>query len=159
MTIRRARLCLASTGALLVAVASLGVPQHGAAAVASPADQGAAPLGTSTATLVRKTLLSQLSPPVPDSSGIVYLSDVDRLLVADSEVNEMPIYQGVNMWQISRTGTEQLDTGTTLPFSKEPTGIGYDPVASGSSSATTMRSASSSSRRVRTPGSALRTTP
>ena len=40
----------------------------------------------------------------------------------------MPIYQGVNLWQVSRTGTEQLDTGTTLPFSKEPTGIGYDPV-------------------------------
>jgi hypothetical protein len=129
VTIHRARQCLAYTGALLVAAVSLGVPQHATAtAVASPADPGAAPLGTSTATLVRKTLLSELSPAVPDSSGIVYLSDVDRLLIADSEVNEMPIYQGVNMWQVSRTGTEQLDTGTTLPFSKEPTGVGYDPV-------------------------------
>src|SRR5215204_3784730 len=64
VTIRRVRQCLASAGALLVATAVLGVSQHGAAAVASPADQAAAPLGTSTATLVRKTLLSQLRPPV-----------------------------------------------------------------------------------------------
>ena len=82
----------------------------------------------STATLVRMTALSQLSPPAPDSSGIVYMSDVDRLLVVDSEVNEMPLYQGVNMWQISRAGTAQFDTGTTLGFSKEPTGVAYDPV-------------------------------
>jgi hypothetical protein len=136
VTIRRARQRLAYSGALVVAAASMVAPQHAAeAAVAAspavslvPGDQGAARLGTSTATLVRKTLLSQLSPPVPDSSGIVYLSDVDRLLIADSEVNEMPIYQGVNMWQISRTGAETFDTGTTLPFSKEPTGIAYDPV-------------------------------
>ena len=56
------------------------------------------------------------------------MSDVDRLLVVDSEVNEMPLYQGVNMWQISRAGTAQFDTGTTLGFSKEPTGVAYDPV-------------------------------
>ena len=77
---------------------------------------------------MRVTALSQLSPPAPDSSGIVYMSDVDRLLVVDSEVNEMPLYQGVNMWQISRAGTAQFDTGTTLGFSKEPTGVAYDPV-------------------------------
>ena len=129
MTIRRARQYVAVAATLVVAAASWGVPQHAAAApVASPADQVTAPLGTSSATLVRKTLLSELSPPVPDPSGIVYLSDLDRLLIADSEVNEMPVYQGVNLWQVSRTGTELLDTGTTLPSSKEPTGIGYDPV-------------------------------
>jgi Ca2+-binding RTX toxin-like protein len=82
----------------------------------------------STATLVRETLLSQLSPSAPDSSGIAYRSDVDRLLVADSEVNEMPIFEGVNLWEISRQGTKQYDTGTTLEFSKEPTGIAYDRV-------------------------------
>ena len=97
-----------------------------AATPTSPDAGGAARI--STATLVRATALSQLSPPAPDSSGIVYMSDVDRLLVVDSEVNEMPLYQGVNMWQISRAGTAQFDTGTTLGFSKEPTGVGYDPV-------------------------------
>lgn len=82
---------------------------------------------SSTATLVRRTLLSQLSPPSPDPAGIVYMSDVDRLLVADSEVEEMTIYQGVNLWQISRNGSTLHDTGNTLAYSAEPTGAGYDP--------------------------------
>lgn len=81
---------------------------------------------TSTATLLRMTLLSELNPPLPDSSGIAYRSDLDRLLIADSEVNETPLYQGVNLWEISRQGTQQYGTGTTLEFSKEPTGIAYD---------------------------------
>ena len=57
------------------------------------------------------------------------MSDVDRLLVSDSEVNEMPLYQGVNMWQISRPGTAQFDTGTTLGvLARSRSGVGYDPV-------------------------------
>ncbi len=40
----------------------------------------------------------------------------------------MPIFEGVNLWQISRQGTQQYDTGNTLAFSKEPTGIAYDGV-------------------------------
>ena len=40
----------------------------------------------------------------------------------------MPIFEGVNLWQISRQGTQQYDTGSTLEFSKEPTGIAYDGV-------------------------------
>ena len=65
-------------------------------------------------------MLSQLSPPIPDSAGIVYMSDVDRLLISDSEVDEMPIYQGVNLWQISRPGTTLFDTGNTREYSREP---------------------------------------
>lgn len=84
---------------------------------------------TSTGTLVRKSLLSQLSPPSPDPAGIVYMTDSQRLMVADSEVDEMSIYAGVNMWQISRDDSTLYDTGTTLKFSKEPTGVGYDPDA------------------------------
>lgn len=82
---------------------------------------------TSMATLVRATPLSELSPPSPDSSGIAYMKDRDRLLIADSEVDEMPLYAGVNMWQLSRDGSQLLDTGTTLKFSREPSGIAYDP--------------------------------
>jgi hypothetical protein len=82
---------------------------------------------SSTGSLVRKSLLSQLSPPSPDPAGIVYMTDSQRLLVGDSEVDEMSIYAGVNMWQISRDGSTRYDTGTTLKFSKEPTGLAYDP--------------------------------
>jgi len=81
---------------------------------------------TSSATLVRKTLLSELSPPSPDSAGITYLSDVDQLLFVDSEVDEMPVYQGVNLWQISRTGSTVFSRSNTRAFSREPTGVAYD---------------------------------
>ncbi|HSE08346.1 MAG TPA: hypothetical protein VLB29_06750 [Nocardioidaceae bacterium] len=100
-------------------VSELSLQPLEAAAAAAPLE--------STGTLVRRTLLSQLSPPSPDPSGIVYMSDVDRLLVADSEVEEMAIYQGVNLWQISRNGSTLHETGNTLAYSMEPTGVGYDP--------------------------------
>jgi hypothetical protein len=122
---------LTATVAPTQATTASGRSTYGPAAVAGLTPGATATTTTaraSTATLVRSTQLSQLSPPAPDSSGIVYMSDLDRLLVVDSEVNEMPLYQGVNMWQISRAGTAQFDTGTTLGFSKEPTGVGYDPV-------------------------------
>ena len=138
----RANLRAASVAMTLAAVATVvvGAPTSSAGAERGSADSrlpeawlvrpGAAARAptASTATLVRKTLLSQLSPSAPDSSGIAYRSDLDRLLIADSEVNEMPIFEGVNLWQISRQGTQEYDTGTTLEYSKEPTGIAYDGV-------------------------------
>ncbi|MEO5710848.1 MAG: carbohydrate binding domain-containing protein [Nocardioidaceae bacterium] len=86
----------------------------------------AAPL-TSTASLVKKTALSGLNPPSPDTSGIVYMKDSQRMFVVDSEVDEMTIYKNVNMWQLSPNGSTTFSTGNTLRFSKEPTGVGYDP--------------------------------
>jgi hypothetical protein len=100
-------------------VSEMSLEPVGTAAVTAPVE--------TTGTLVRQSQLSQLSPPSPDPSGIVYMSDTDRLLVADSEVDEMSIYAGVNMWQIARDGSTLYDTGTTLKFSKEATGVGYDP--------------------------------
>jgi hypothetical protein len=112
----------AGTSPTLGRVSEVSLTPLAAGAAAAPT--------TSTASLVRKTLLSQLSPPSPDPSGIAYMSDKDRLMVVDSEVDEMAIYQGVNMWQLSRTGSV-LDTGTTYggaKFSRETTGVSYDPV-------------------------------
>lgn len=86
----------------------------------------AAPL-TSTATLVKKTDFSKMSPPSPDTSGIVYMKDSGHLFIADSEVDEMTIYKNVNMWELSLNGSTVFSTGNTLKFSKEPTGVGYDP--------------------------------
>ncbi len=82
-----------------------------------------------TATLVQAIPTSQFKPASPDPSGIVYLPAVDRLEIADSEVEEVTGagYHGVNLWQITRMGTV-TDTGTTYPaFSREPTGLGLDP--------------------------------
>jgi hypothetical protein len=77
---------------------------------------------------VQTVATSAWNPASPDPSGIVYLPGSDRLQVADSEVEETTGagYHGVNLWQITRSGTVTA-TGTTLVYSKEPTGLGYDP--------------------------------
>ncbi|MBY5161740.1 Ig-like domain-containing protein [Salsipaludibacter albus] len=77
------------------------------------------------AELIRTTQLSAFSPPSPDSAGVTWLADQDRLLIADSEVNEMPIFAGANLFQTTRGGT-LVRTGATLPWSNEPTGLSQD---------------------------------
>ncbi|MDX1415383.1 MAG: tandem-95 repeat protein, partial [Candidatus Promineifilaceae bacterium] len=74
------------------------------------------------ATLVQTINTYQWSPPSPDSAGIVYLPDSDSLLISDSEVNEMTIFTGVNMFGATLTGG-LFDTWSTLAFSNEPTGV------------------------------------
>ena len=77
------------------------------------------------ATLINTTLLSNLSPPAPDSAGIAYIADRDTLLVSDSEVEEMTIFAGVNLYELTKSGT-LTDTGLTQPWSNEPTGVSYN---------------------------------
>jgi hypothetical protein len=81
-----------------------------------------------TATLVQRIDTSAFVPSSPDPSGIVYLPALDQLMICDSEVDETTGagYHGANLWRITRTGVVQ-DTGTTLPFTNEPTGLGFDP--------------------------------
>lgn len=93
--------------------------------VAAPATS--TPVPVVSATLVQTIATSAWNPASPDPSGIVYLPGSDRLMVADSEVEETTGagYHGVNLWQITRGGAVQ-SAGTTLAYSKEPTGLGYD---------------------------------
>lgn len=87
---------------------------------------------TVTAQLVQMIPTSGFNPPSPDPSGIVYLPPSGprsaRFEIADSEVDETTGagYHGVNLWQVTPNGTV-LDKGTTLPYSTEPTGLGYGP--------------------------------
>jgi uncharacterized protein YjiK len=83
---------------------------------------------TVSGSLVQTIQLSQLDPPGPDAAGITYLPGPDRLEVSDSEVEEMPIFQGVNLFQLTRTG-QLTNTGVTTAFSNEPTGLGFDPAS------------------------------
>lgn len=69
---------------------------------------------------------SQWSPPSPDSSGIAYLPNANALIVSDGEVNEMPIYTGVNVWHVT-TGGSVVSTWDTGAFSDEPAGLGVNP--------------------------------
>jgi hypothetical protein len=78
------------------------------------------------ATLVQTLPVSQLSPPSPDPAGITYMPAADRLMFTDSEVDEMTIFQGVNLYQITRGG-QLTNTGVTTAYSNEPTGAGFNP--------------------------------
>ncbi|MBY5162749.1 Ig-like domain-containing protein [Salsipaludibacter albus] len=77
------------------------------------------------AELVRTTDLSAYDPPSPDPAGVTWLADLDRLLISDSEVNEMAIFEGANLFQATRAGS-LVRTGVTLPWSNEPTGVSHD---------------------------------
>ena len=65
------------------------------------------------------------SPPSPDPSGLAYDSNTNRLLVSDSEVDEMSIYAGANYYEAT-LGGKLLRTTNTLAFSHEPTGLAVD---------------------------------
>ncbi len=78
-------------------------------------------------TLVQTIATSSFSPSSPDPSGIVYMPGSDRFLIADSEVNEMGLYEGLNLFTATRTGTG-TGTGTSVGrFGAEPAGLGFNP--------------------------------
>ena len=76
---------------------------------------------------VQTIATSSWVPAAPDTQGIAYETANDRLVVGDSEVEEVTGagYQGANLWKATRAGTV-TDTGTTFPaFSSEPTGLAF----------------------------------
>ncbi|RMG10099.1 MAG: hypothetical protein D6728_11355, partial [Cyanobacteria bacterium J055] len=82
---------------------------------------------TTIATLVRTIDTPQWNPPSPDPSGIAYIPTSNRLLVADGEVNEIPtLFTGDNLFSSSLSGTLS-NTGSTIAYSDEPTGIDINP--------------------------------
>lgn len=78
------------------------------------------------AVLVQTIHTSQWSPPSPDPAGLAYLSASQQLMVADSEVDEMAIFEGVNIFE-SSLQAKLGKTHNTLAFSKEPTGVAFNP--------------------------------
>ncbi|WP_245262334.1 RTX toxin [Mesorhizobium sp. WSM3626] len=86
---------------------------------------GSSQLPTSV-TLAHTILTSQWSPPSPDPTDIVYISHLGTLLVADSEVDEMPIFTGKNLYQMNLAGN-LMGTLSTINFSDEPAGVTYNP--------------------------------
>ena len=67
------------------------------------------------------------NPSAPDAAGVDYWPMNNRLIVVDSEVEEMRnYYQGKNVYLSTTSGTL---TGTcdTTAFSKEPTGVAINP--------------------------------
>ena len=75
--------------------------------------------------LVQTIDTSAYSPSSPDPAGIAYMPAQDRLLISDSEVNEMPLFQGINLFTATRTGSG-VGTGNVNAYSGEPADLGID---------------------------------
>ncbi|HZM25661.1 MAG TPA: hypothetical protein VFC02_28180, partial [Anaerolineales bacterium] len=81
------------------------------------------------ATLVNLIATSTWNPPSPDPSGVDYWPARQNLLIDDSEVEEMSIYQGKNVFESTTSGTLVSTCDTTPPtgFTNEPTGMAINP--------------------------------
>ena len=67
------------------------------------------------------------NPSAPDPSGLDYSLATNRLVISDSEVDEMPNYfQGKNVF-LSTTSAALLSTCSTMSFTNEPTGVAINP--------------------------------
>ena len=81
---------------------------------------------TSAVYKVRTVYTSAWKPPSPDPMGITYDWQNGKLLITDSEIDEMSIFTGINYYEASPTGT-LLRTASTINFSYEPTDIAINP--------------------------------
>jgi hypothetical protein len=94
--------------------------------VVAPATALAAEVGNLSAQLVRVTSTAKFSPPSPDPAGVTYVAKRNRLIISDSEVEEMPIYKGVNLFVATRSGA-WAGGSSSIRFSSEPTGVDHRP--------------------------------
>lgn len=85
------------------------------------------------ATLVQIVKTFEFSPPSPDPAGIAYIpanpyvNTSERILFSDSEVNEMALYDGANVFEMTFDGLLQK-TYTTYPtITGEPAGLSFNP--------------------------------
>ena len=85
-----------------------------------------------TAILERTVPLSDFTPPSPDPSGIAWDPGANRFVISDSEVEEMAIFQGANLFELNLqgglTGTGDVSVGAP-GYSNEPTGLSFDPAS------------------------------
>ena len=103
---------------LIVAPAVVGV----GLSLVAPATANAAPV---TATLVNVVRTDLWPVPSPDPSGITYNRTTGQLIISDAEVDEMPIFQGKNLFVSTLGGTQVPPGGVSRPWSNEPTGVAY----------------------------------
>ena len=80
--------------------------------------------GTIKACLVQVIETSQWSPPNADARGMTLLPN-EHLLVCN-DLNSGVYPNGINLYEATTSGT-QLATGSTLGFTKAPTGVTVNP--------------------------------
>ncbi|UCE86744.1 MAG: SdiA-regulated domain-containing protein [Deltaproteobacteria bacterium] len=78
------------------------------------------------ATLVQIIDSASFSPPSSDTSGLAWNSNAGRLIASDSELNERPYFEDVNVWETTFDGVVR-ETSVTTGFSMEPTGVAFNP--------------------------------
>jgi hypothetical protein len=78
-----------------------------------------------TATLIATHSTATWAVPSPDPAGITYDPVHGRLVISDSEVDETPLYNGINVYFSTLRGAQSSSNvgWTTEPWSFEPTGI------------------------------------
>ena len=69
---------------------------------------------------------SDWGKPSPDPSGLTYRRSSHTIFVVDSEVDEMDLYDGVNVWEMTLDG-RVVHAGSTLDFSDEPADVAFRP--------------------------------
>ncbi len=67
------------------------------------------------------------STPSPDPTGIAFWPAKNTLYITDSEVEAIPgLFTGYNIFASSPGGT-LMSTGSTIDYSNEPSGLGFNP--------------------------------
>lgn len=112
-----------SVPALVLALGVVSV----AVARPAPARYVLNPSRNEQAQIVRIVETSLWQTPSPDPMGIAYLAEANRLVVVDSEVEELPaLFAGKNVF-LARLNGELRETFASLHFSVEPTDIAFHP--------------------------------
>ncbi|HEY6652028.1 MAG TPA: hypothetical protein VI364_06995, partial [Actinomycetota bacterium] len=84
------------------------------------------PANAAQGAIVRVTLTSVWATPSPDPMGITYDPRTKRLLVSDSEVDEMPgLWKGRNLFVVRRKGN-LFSSRTLKRFTVEPEDLALD---------------------------------
>jgi uncharacterized protein YjiK len=97
------------------------------AEVSITADEVMALQAASSISLVHTIDTSKWNPPSPDPSAVDYNNATGGLTTSDSEVDEMSIYDGKNVFHSTLSGSLQSGC-TTTAYNKEPAGNAIDPV-------------------------------
>jgi len=78
------------------------------------------------ASVVRVTLTSSWPTHSPDPMGLTYNPKTKKLLISDSEVDEIPsLWKGKNLF-VAKRGGRLLATGTFKKFTHEPEDLAWD---------------------------------
>ena len=84
------------------------------------------PANAAQGAIVRVTLTSVWATPSPDPMGITYDARTKRLLISDSEVDEMPgLWKGRNLFVVRRRG-DLVSSRTLKKFTVEPEDLAMD---------------------------------